>query len=463
MVHIKIKKGLDIPIEGKPQGNVQSFVRCGEAASHHSPLLIALDLSCFDETKFKLLVRVGDRVKLGQPLAEDKEAPGRFFVSPAGGIVREIRRGLKRKLLDIVIEVDENEESISFSPINLSLVNRDELIQRLKESGIFASIRQRPFNLLANPDKAPQSIFVKGLESAPFTPPAEMQVAGHEKEFQAGLDALAKLTNGKVHLVYRSSTNSKALLEAKHVEKHTAEGPHPVANPSLHIQQIDPIRSFETVVWTVDVHTVIRIGYLVLHGKSFTSRVISIAGPGIVEGKSGFFNVRDGFPVADLLSGRIKNGLMRLIAGDPLLGRKVESEDFLGYQDYVFTVIPENTSREMLHFFRLGANKYSFSRAYLSGHFDNRQREYDFTTNQHGEHRPFIDGTLYDKVMPLPVSTMHLVKAVMAEDYELAESLGLLEVDSEDFALPAFVDPSKIDMPEIIRKGLRRYALDVLK
>lgn len=154
---------------------------------------------------------------------------------------------------------------------------------------------------------------------------------------------------------------------------------------------------------------------------------------------------------------------MRLVSGDPLSGRHVETEDYLGYFDYVFCVIPENTKREFLHFFRLGWDKYTFSKAYLSGHLDNSEKEYPFTTNQHGEHRPFIDNSLYDKVMPLNVSTIHLVKAVMAEDYDLAESLGLLEVDSEDFALPAFVDQSKIDMPDIIKNGLRRHAADVLQ
>lgn len=146
----------------------------------------------------------------------------------------------------------------------------------------------------------------------------------------------------------------------------------------------------------------------------------------------------------------------------PFDGKKVTPEDFLGFGDTVFTVIPENTEREFLHFMGLGYDKYSFSKAYLSGHLDNKKREYSFTTNQHGEHRPFIDSTLYDKVMPLNVPTMLLVKAVMAEDFEVAETLGLLEVDSEDFALPTFVCPSKMEMTEIIKTGLKQYAKEVL-
>lgn len=462
MVHIKITKGLDIPISGKPEGQAQTLIPSGEGKLEN-PRQIALDLNPFSEVKFKILVRIGEKVKIGQPLAEDKDFPGRFFVSPAGGVIREIRRGLKRKLLDIVIDVDPKEEYHFFPKIDLHEMDRDDLIEHLMQAGIFTSIRQRPFNFLANPRQIPRSIFVKALESAPYAPPAEMQVMGFEKEFQTGLDALAKLTSGKVHLIYAHKTQCRAFTEAKNVEKHSAEGPHPIANPSLHIQSIDPIRTPDTVIWTLDVHSVIRLGYLLLNGQYFIERIVSIAGPGIIEGQTGFFKVRDGFPISSLIAGKVRKGHMRLISGDPLLGRKVDSEDFLGYYDYVFCVIPENTHREFLHFFRAGSQKYTFSKAYLSGHYDNSQREYSFSTNQHGEHRAFIDNTLYDKVQPLSISTMHLVKALMAEDYDLAEKLGLLEVDGEDFALASFVCPSKIEMVQIVKEGLRRYASDVLK
>lgn len=462
MVHIKIKKGLDIPIKGKPSGAVKAVVPGGEASVLAVPQQVALDLKPFDEVKFRLLVKVGDQVKVGQPLAEDKDFPGRYFVSPAGGTVHEIRRGAKRSLRDIVINVSRsNEEYEEFSPIG-SGASRKEIIDLLLKGGAFTRIRARPFSLLANPEKPPRAIFVKAIESAPFVPPAELQVQGHEKEFQAGLDALAKLTDGKVHLVYRNDSTFRPFLEAKNVEKHTAEGPHPVANASVHIQQISPIRGGDDNVWVLNAHDAVGIGYLVSKGQTLVERVVSIAGPGVIEDRIGFFKVREGYPISALISGRIYKGQMRLISGDPLMGKKTESEDFLGFDHYAFCVIPEGSTREFLHFFGLGLNKYSFSKAYLSGHLDNRDREYNFTTNQHGEHRAFIDATLYDKVMPLPVPTMLLVKAVMAEDFELADSYGLLEVDSEDFALPTFVCPSKMEMTEIIRKGIRQFAKETL-
>ena len=459
MVHITVKKGLDIPIKGSPTGSIQSIIE-KEFSNATSPTQIALNLYAFEDTKFRLLVKENDTVKIGQPLAEDKECAGRMFVSPAGGTVREIRRGPKRRLLDIVIEVADKEEIDSHAPIDISNVNREELIKKLMQGGLFAHIRQRPFNILANPNKIPRNIFIKALESAPFLPPAALQILGYQKEFQTGLNALKKLTTGTVHLVHHKGLENQIFSDMTGVQQHTVEGPHPAANQSLHIQEIDPIKSADDVIWTLNACDVVGMGYFLLHGKYFIDRVISIAGPGLKDGQSGYFKVREGSSIQSLALGRIKNESIRLISGDILTGKTVEFGDFLGFYDYALCAIPENHSREFLHFLRLGSDKYTFSGAYLSGHCDNSQKKYDFTTNQHGEHRPFIDPVLYDKVMPLNIPTMHLVKAVLAEDYDLAVSLGLLEVDSEDFALPSFVDPSKIEMGEIIKKGLKRFAME---
>jgi Na+-transporting NADH:ubiquinone oxidoreductase subunit A len=385
-----------------------------------------------------------------------------MFVSPAAGVVKDIRRGEKRVLQYIVIDVAAKEESVEYPPMDIGTASREAITERLMEGGAFALIRQRPFNLLANPNTPPRCIFVKGVESALCVPPAELQVLGHEKEFQAGLSALKKLTDGPVHLVYRKDTPCKAFTEAAGVEKHTVEGPHPVANVSLHIQKIAPIKGTSDSIWTLSALDVVNIGSLLTEGKPFIQRIVSVAGPGILPDQVGYFKARNGYPIGALIAGRIAKGNLRFVSGDPLMGKKVAVDDFLGFYDTAFTVIPENEEREFLHFFGLGANKYSFSRAYMSGHFNNKERSYEFTTNQHGEHRAFIDSTLYDGVMPLDVPTMLLVKAVMGEDFDRADALGLLDVDSEDFALPTFVCPSKMEMTEIIKGGLRQYAKDVL-
>lgn len=453
MTHITISKGLNIPIKGEPLGPVKEIP---------APKQISLNLSPFEDIKFKLLVAVGDQVKIGQPLAEDKAALGRMFAAPAAGIVSDIRRGLKRRLLDIVIDVAEQEEFQEFQSIDVELASRHEIIERLKEGGIFSRILCRPFSLLADPEKNPKAIFVKAIESAPFTPSAETQVKGFEKEFQKGLLALSKLTSGKVHLVFSSASECPSFINASHVEKHTASGPHPIGTHSLHIQKIDPIKSIDDLIWTLDVHDVISIGYLLENGRYLTTRIISIAGPAILDSERGFYKVREGISISSLTTGKIKNESCRLISGTPLNGHKVENSDFLGFYDFVFCAIPESDTREFLHFFRIGKEKYSMSRAYLSGHLDNENRHYDFTTSLHGEPRPFIVSSLYDQVQPLNISTMLLVKAVMAEDFELAESLGLLEVAPEDFALPTFVCPSKMEMTEIMHRGLKQYAKEVL-
>jgi len=463
MAHIKVTKGLDIPIEGKPEGNILQLIPSGAASPLAAPSHLALDLTPYEETKFHLLAKVGDLVKRGQPLVEDKDFLGRMFVSPAGGTVKEIRRGLKRRLLDIVIEVSKTEEIEQNPPVDLSKIDREELLGTLERGGLMAHMRQRPFNLLANPQKIPRSIFVKAIESVPLTPPAEMQVQGQESAFQYGLEALARLTTGKVHLVHRKGTSCRAFLDAKNVVIHTVEGPHPAGNVSLHIQEIDPIRSPEDVIWTLNAHDVVAMGHFLKTGTYYVDRVISIAGPGILEGMTGYFRVREGYPISVLISGRLKKGLVRLISGDVLMGRKVDSGDFLGYYDYGVCAVPENLTRQFLSFMRLGTDEFTASGAYLSGHFDNTRREYAFTTNQHGEHRFFIDSSLYDRVMPLDVETMPLVKAILAEDYDLAAELGLLEVDGEDFALPTFVCPSKMEMVDIVKRGLKRYATDTLK
>lgn len=462
MTHIKISKGLDIPIVGKPEGNVQPLTLSGESQPDKTPPKIALDLDPFEDIRFNLLAKQGDIVKIGQPLVEDKGTPNRYFVSPAAGTISEVRRGLKRRLLSIVIDVDSDEAYHDIGALDANKATKEQILQKFMEGGIFACIRSRPFNILAKPDRPPRSIFVKAIESAPFTPPAELQVAGHEEEFQSGLNALKKLTQGPVHLFYRKDSPSRAFTEAKNVEKHTAEGPHPISSYSIFINHLDPISKAEDVIWTVSARDVVLMGHLLKTGRTLPERVVSIAGPGIIEGRTGYFKARAGFPIASLISNRIKKGLLRFVTGDPLTGRKVEQEDFLGFYDTAFCVIPENTRRQFLHFCRLGLNKYSFSKAYWSGHVKNQEKEYDFTTSLHGEPRAFIDPSLYDAVMPLPIHTMQLVKAVMSEDFDLAEELGLLQVDSEDFALPTFVCPSKMEMTSIMKQGLKTHSTEML-
>lgn len=385
-----------------------------------------------------------------------------MFASPAGGIVKEIRRGLKRRLLDIVIEIKGEEDIHQWEPLNAVDASREQITQRLMEGGGFAYIRQRPFDLLANPHKTPRAIFVNAVSSAPFAVPYEMQLKGHEKAFKAGLEALTKLTDGKVHFVCSRFTDFKPFLEVSGVEKHTIEGPHPIGNSSVHIHHIDPIRSVDEVVWTANALDVATIGYLIDEGKYLTDRIVSVAGPGVIPERTGYFKARTGFPIEGLIANKIPQGSVRFISGSVLTGSAVDPEDFLHFYDTSLSVIPESMSREFLHFFRLGIDKFTASGTYFSGHVKPGSRLYDFTTNLHGEERAFVIATPYNHVMPLNINTMLLVKAVMSEDYDSAEQLGLLEIAPEDFALPTFVCPCKIEMVDIMKNGLRAYAQEVV-
>lgn len=449
---IIVKKGLDIPIAGKPEGSPQSLP---------PPQMIALNLEAFDDLRFRLMVKAGDSVQIGQPLVEKKAALGQMFVSPAGGVVAEIRRGLKRQLLDIIIQVDQHESYWEHGTLNPETASSEEILNLFMRSGLFPHLRLRPFNIVPHLNHIPRDIFVTALETRPFEPPLEMQVEGQEVYFQAGLKTLSKLTPGKVHLVYGEHTGCNAFLQAENVEKHTALGPHPAGTASVHIHSIAPIRRPDDYVWTLTALDAVVIGKMVLEGRYYTDRIISIAGNGIVEGKRGFFRGRAGYSIKELMADRVPHRLVCLIAGDPLTGTKAEMEDFLGFYHTCFSAIPENTTREPFHFLRLGTHKYSATRAYLSGHTPPPSEGYDFTTNQHGEWRAFIDPTIYDKVMPMRIPTVFLIKAILAEDYELADQLGLLEVAPDDFALPTFICPSKIEMIDIVKQGLRRYAKEM--
>lgn len=447
---IKIKKGLQIPLAREPKGLPQKIAH---------PKKLSLNLAPFATLRFKLLVKVGDRVKIGTPLVENKAIPGQFFVSPGDGVVVDIARGEKRRLLNIVIEVSEKEEYEEHGRLDLQKASKEEILAHLLKGGIFPHIRMRPFDLVADPRLLPRSIFVRALESLPYVPPAEMQVEGHESYFQLGLEALSHLTTGKVHLVHDFSSTAKAFTEAYGVEKHRAQGPHPIATPSLHIHLIDPIKSGRDVVWTLSALDVVAVGKMIGAGHYHIERVIGIGGDGLAPNQEGYIKGRLGLPVSTLIENRMSTLPSRLISGDPLTGHEASKDGFLGFYDTTFSLIPENTKREEFHFLGLGKDKYSAHRAYLSGHLKNRK--FFFTTNQHGEERAFIDGSIYDKVMPMQILTMPLVKAILAEDFELAESLGLLEVTASDFALATFICPSKIEMVEIVQEGLARYSKEM--
>ncbi len=431
-MHIKIRKGLDIPLKGNAQGEV--------AEELPLPSHLALELSPFHALRFRPLKELGERVRIGEPLVYDKQMPRRCFVSPASGEVVEVIRGEKRRIEAVVIRVEGEEQFSSEVPA------KEKLMEALALRGLLPHIEVRPCPRPAEVGRPPECILIKAIESAPFTPPPELEI---DERFQVGIDALRTLA--EVHLV------SRRPLDVRGAITHTAAGPHPIGNASVLLAAIHPLTSPQQTVWVLDVGTVVAIGELMTTGHYKSSQLIAIAGAGIPEHQRGFFLARRGYPVEELIRGRCELGMNRLISGDPLMGRKVECGDFLGFSDKVFCALPEGAERRrFMHFFRLFGGAYSSLHGYLPG------RKRGVTTSKHGEERAFIDGAIYDRVMPLKVPTMHLIKALLAEDWERARELGILEVAPEDFALPTFIDPSKIEMTEIAKRGLSAYAAETL-
>lgn len=280
MADYRIQKGLEIPLEGEVQGGIETLDKTQMAPDQNT---FALDLSPFPELRFKLLAKPGDHVLLGQPLVLDKQQEKRVFVSPCTGRVQEIKRGLKRRLLSIVVQEEEGKER-TFSPVNPYTLEQGPIIERLLEGGLFPLIRQRPFDQLADPTKKPSAIFVNAMNTAPLAQDPALLIEEEKEHFQTGLTTLKRLTEGFVHLCYAKGATLQALTQAQDVERHTFSGPHPAGLTSTHIHYIDPILSQQQVVWTLDAFAVISIGYLMNEGKQFTKRLVALAGAGFEEG-----------------------------------------------------------------------------------------------------------------------------------------------------------------------------------
>lgn len=445
MNHLITKKGLSLPIEGDP---VKYF---------KEPIVAkvsSLDLSFHPLLKARLLVDIGDVVKKGQAVVVDKACEGLQFTSPVHGKVLEIRRGHRRRVLSIVFE-RIGDEAIEVRDIpDVYSASRDQFLDFMKEKGAFSFLFRRPFGYLANPKEVPRSIFIKAIDSAPFAPKATEILKGSEELFQAGVEILRKLTSGSLYLL--TCKEEASLFEQMHskAEIKTVQGPYPVSNPSVHIQWLDPIVSKDDVIWTIDIFGVMNLGKLFTDGCFLEEKLISIAGSQILQEKRGFYKVSIGAEVNELINDKLKEGLSTLISGDVFTGSIVNKRDFIRLHDHVLTAIEKEPQRKFLHFMRVKSKRFSATKTYLRGWF---QKKYCFSDSLHGELRPFIDGSLYENVIPFRIPVMHLVKAVLSRDFEMAERLGFLEIIPEDLALATFICPSKIELVEILREGQRLY------
>lgn len=403
-------------------------------------------IGCFP----KMLVQEGDTVKAGTPLFYDKYRENIKFSSPVSGKVVSLVRGAKRKLLEIIIESDGKGESVDFGSINIENLKREEIISKMLESGIWPFVRQRPYSIIADPTADPKTIFVSAFNSAPLAPDFDLIVHGQGEAFQAGLDVLVKLTSGKVHLnIDSKNTTSKVFLNAKNVQINGFSGPHPAGNVSVHVNRVDPINKGE-IIWYAGPQEVISIGKFFLNGKVDSKRIFAFAGSEVNNPK--YYKTYIGACITNMTSGNIKSDNNRFISGNVLSGEKIYKDGFMGYYHYLSTVIPEGNYHEFFGWILPGLKKFSISGTFISKLFKNRK--YRLDTNLHGGERAMVMTGKYEKVFPFDIYPMQLVKAIMVEDIDLMEQLGIYEIDDEDFALCEVIDTSKTELQKIVREGL---------
>ncbi len=434
---IKLSKGLDI----KLQGEAQKVLRDAPVASEYA--LLPAD---FAGVTPKMLVKVGDKVKAGTPLFFDKNRPEVVFTSPVSGTVAAVNRGEKRKILSVTVTPDAVTEYEEFTAPDLSTATRDEVVELLLKSGLWAMIIQRPYGIIASSADTPKSVFVSAFDSAPLACNLGYALAGEKEALQKGFDVLAKLTSGKVHLGYNAKDEAPAF---DGVELHAFKGKHPAGNVGVQIHHIDPVNKGEKV-WTVNYADVAIIGRLFLTGKVDMTRTVAVAGSEVAE--PCYCRVVAGAKVDSIVGGNVKGDNVRYISGDVLTGVNAGKDGYLGFYANSLTVIPEGDNYEFMGWAMPRFKKFSVSRAYFSWLFP--CRKYNLDTNLNGEERPFVVTGLYEKYLPMDIYPMHLLKAIMAGDIDKMEALGIYEVVPEDFALCEFVDPSKVEMQQVVRDGI---------
>jgi len=445
---IKIKKGLDINLKGK----ASEVLLTGRTSATY-----AIVPDSYNGIYPKVVAKAGEKVKAGSVLMIDKNRPEIKFVSPVSGEVVAVNRGEKRKVLSIIVKADARIEYEEFGKKNVASLKADEIKEAILDGGLWPFIKQRPYDMVATPSDTPRDIFVSAFYSAPLAPNFDFIVSGEEANFQTGLDALAKLTAGKVYVGVRPGSSVKP----KGVEIVEFEGPHPAANVGVQINHIKPINK-DQKVWVVAPQDVILIGRLFNRGVADFSRLVILTGSELKE--RGYVKAIAGCSIASLLKGRVEeetflNGFQglrhsRIISGNVLTGTKVTMDDYLMAYDNQITVIPEGDDvHEFVGWGMPGFNKYSVSRTYFTW-LMGRNKQYDIDARIRGGKRAMIMSNEYDKVFPMDILPEYLLKAVITFDIDKMENLGIYEVAPEDFALCEFVDTSKIEIQKIIRNGL---------
>lgn len=437
---IKLRKGLDINLKGAAY---QEFM------SVKAPGFYSLVPDDFTGVKPKVVVKEQEYVMAGGPLFVDKNHPEVKFVSPVSGVVTSVERGERRKVLNIVVEAAAEQDYEEFGKMDPAKMNAQQVKEALLNAGMFAFIRQRPYDVVADPTVTPKAIFISAFDSNPLAPDFEFALKGEEANFQTGLDALAKMA--KTYLGISVKQKSAALTQAKNVEITAFDGPHPAGNVGVQINHIAPVSKGETV-WTIGAEAVIFIGRLMNTGHVDFTRTVAVTGSEVL--KPAYCKLKVGALLTDVFKGNVSAGKdLRYISGNPLTGKQVSANGYLGAFHNQLTVIPEgDETHELLGWIMPRFNQYSVSRSYFSWLLG--KKSYAIDARIKGGERHMIMSGEYDSVFPMDIFPEYLLKAIIAGDIDRMEALGIYEVAPEDFALCEFVCSSKVEVQRIVRAGL---------
>lgn len=451
-----ISKGLDIPIAGEPEDVIDESKIVKRVA------IMADDYVGMRPT-FK--VNVGDKVKRGQVIFENKKLPGVIHTSFASGVVKAINRGERRALQSVVIDIEEDEisgkpsakdqvEFATYKGKKIADLTDNEIRDLLIESGMWLAFRTRPFGKNPKIDSVPHSIFVTAMDTNPLAPKVEKCARGREEDILLGLEVMKRLSPGYVYFCKAPGTEFGVREDSK-VKVEEFVGPHPSGLPGTHIHFLDPVDSHKTV-WYIGIQDVIAIGYLFRTGLLDLQRLVTFAGPGVKTPR--YLKIRVGASLDEIVAGELKEGEQRVISGSVLSGRKAMGEIFgyLGRYHQQISVLREGREREFLGWLAPGRNKFSVLNLFASSWFGGRNssRKFEFTTSLNGSHRAIIPIGVYEKVMPLDIIPTFLLRALAMDDIERAEQLGCLELEEEDLALCSFVCPGKNDFGAMLRRNL---------
>ena len=439
-----IKEGLDLPITGGPEQVIE------EGNKIKSVAILGKD---YVGLKPKMMVAVGDTVKLGQVLFSDKQNPGVDFTSPAAGVVKEINRGAKRVLQSVVIELKgvAQQSFNKFAKKDLTTLTAEQVKENLLASGLWTSFLTRPYGKIPAVDMTPASIFVTAIDTRPLAADPAVIIKEREEDFANGLAVVAKLTEGKTYLCKASGTEVVSVDEVQVAE---FSGPHPAGLASTHIHFIDPVHTDKTV-WHIDYQAVIAIGALFTTGKISTERVVSLAGPSVK--KPRLIRTRVGANTNDLVAGELEECENRVISGSVLFGHEAADHfAYLGCYNNQVSVLKEGRDRELFGWIVAGKDKYSAMNVYTSSKDRKDNRLFPLTTDKNGSNRAIVPVGVFETVMPMDILPTPLLKALVVGDTDQAQLLGGLELIEEDVSLFTFVDPGKHDFAPVLRANLTK-------